>query len=157
MPRLIALLAVLALAGCGGSDPMPEEEVRETLRTFATSVEERDAEQLCGILDPELLEGLTGQGLPCAVAMERQFFTSVRSPKLEVGKVTVDGDTATAAVKTSAAGQPSADATLNLRRVEGSWRVSAPPGDGGGPTGPSGPPDAAGPSGAAGPTGEAGD
>ena len=44
---------------------------------------------------------------------------------LSVGKITVDGDTASAEVRTSAEGQAPSTDTVQLRRVDGSWRISS--------------------------------
>jgi hypothetical protein len=133
---LIAGTAALALAGCGGGDeaPSPEAQVRATLRTFASSVEQRDYQTLCDkVFAPKLLEGLQSIGLPCEIAM-RTSFETVKDPKLTVGDVTVSGSTATAEVKTSAEGQPPSTDTLQLEKVAAGWRVSALGSDAG-PTG----------------------
>jgi hypothetical protein len=49
----------------------------------------------------------------------------VRDPRLSIGQVTVHGDTATAEVRTSAAGQQPSRDTLQLQRVRGSWRIAS--------------------------------
>ena len=126
MRALIPLLAAaIALPGCGGADePSAETQVRDTLRSFATAVEDRDYQKLCDdIFSPDLLKSAQSIGLPCEVAM-RTGFGELQDPKLTVGAVTVDGKTAAAEIKTSATGQPPSTDTIQLERLKGRWRVS---------------------------------
>ncbi|MEA2126294.1 MAG: hypothetical protein QOI80_3076 [Solirubrobacteraceae bacterium] len=127
MRRIVTLAAAAAvLAGCGGGDaPSDEARVRDTLRTFATAVEKRDYQKLCDeVFAPKLLQGLQSIGLPCEIAM-RTSLGEVKDPKLTVGSVTVSGKTASAQIKTSAAGQPPSTDTIKLEKVASGWRVSA--------------------------------
>ena len=128
MHRLITLTAGIVLgllAACGDDVPTDELQVRETLTTFASSVEERDYKTLCeDVFAPDLLTGLQQIGLPCEVAM-RTSLGEVEAPKLTVGEVTIDGLTARAEIKTSAEGQNPSSDTLALKKVDGRWQVSA--------------------------------
>jgi hypothetical protein len=120
-------LAALALivSGCGGKDaPSDTEQVRATMLTFGKATAAHDYKRMCDLLAPALLEKLRQVGLPCEQALE-QGLGEVRSPKLSVGKITVDGDSARAEVRTSAEGETPSDDTVELRRVNGSWRVSS--------------------------------
>ncbi len=119
------LAATLALTGCGGEDaPTPETEVRTTLRSFATAVEKRDYQRLCDeIFSPDLLRSAQSIGLPCEVAM-RTSLGELEEPRLTVGAVSVKGKTAAAEIKTSAKGQAPSTDTIQLERLEGTWRVS---------------------------------
>ena len=119
------LLSTVAIAACGGDDePTPEEQVRTTLRAFVTAVEGRDYQALCDrIFAPSLLESAQSIGLPCEVAM-RTSLGELEEPTLSVGAVTVDGDRASAEVKTSARGQQPSTDTVVLTRQQGRWRVS---------------------------------
>jgi hypothetical protein len=63
-------------------------------------------------------------GLPCEVAL-RQGLGEVKSPTLTIGRIVVRGDSATAEVRSAAAGEkPSAD-TLELVRVGEGWRIAS--------------------------------
>ncbi|MDP9384619.1 MAG: nuclear transport factor 2 family protein, partial [Actinomycetota bacterium] len=130
MRRLAAALAALALApavaACGGdSPPPPEDQVRETLTGYGRAVEAKDYDALCTrYLSPDLVERVNSIGLPCPAALRRGL-GEVEDPRLTVGRIEVAGDRATAQVSTSAAGeQPSRD-TVELQRVEGSWRLTS--------------------------------
>ncbi len=127
MRRLLPLTALLlTLAACGKEAPTDEQQVRKTLSTFASAVEGRDYQVICEeVFARELLEGLQQIGLPCEVAM-RTSLGKVDEPKLTVGEVTVDGTTARAQVRTSAAGQEPSSDTLELKKTgEERWQVSA--------------------------------
>jgi hypothetical protein len=122
---LILALACVPLAGCGDSEPSDEEQVRQTVATFARSVEAKDYEALCDrVLAPKLIEEVEQIGLPCEVALERGL-GDVEEPKLTVGTIEVAGESATAQVRTSAAGQPPSRDTLKLERVGDSWRITS--------------------------------
>ena len=122
---LAAALALLA-TGCGGEDaPSAEEQVRATLADFGRATAAKDYGRLCTrILAPALVEQVTAIGLPCPVAL-RQGLGEVREPRLTVGGVRVTGDTATADISSSARGQQPSRDTVELQRVNGSWRVSS--------------------------------
>jgi hypothetical protein len=124
MRRLAVLLLLLPTTACGSREPSDEEQVRDTLASFARSVEGRDYQRLCDdILAPDLLDGIAKIGLPCEVAM-RNSLSEVRDPRLTVGAVEVKGNTASAEVRTSAAGQEPSRDTLTLVKTKQGWRVS---------------------------------
>jgi hypothetical protein len=128
--RLATTLTLLALplaatAGCGGSGPSDAEQVRNVLARFSTATQKRDYATLCNeVLAPKLLSGLQQIGLPCEIALRRSL-GSVHNPRMTVGRVTVRGKTASAQVRTSAAGQQPSSDTIQLVKVKGGWRISA--------------------------------
>jgi hypothetical protein len=130
--RLLIVLAALALtaAGCGDSAPSGEQQVRDTLATFSRAVEARNYQKLCDeVFAPKLLDGLQGIGLPCEIAL-RNSLGEVKDPRLTVGAVKVDGNKATAEVRTSAEGQTPSSDTIELQKIDGKWKVSALSGGG---------------------------
>jgi hypothetical protein len=126
--RCIALAvpaAVLALAGCGSGGPTDEQLVARAVTAFGRATAAKDYRTLCDrILAPSLIEQVTSIGLPCEKALERGL-GGVRSPRLTLGAVTVDGDKATAEVRTAAANQAPSRDTLRLEKVAGAWRVAS--------------------------------
>ena len=121
---LLAALALL-LAGCGQSGPTDEDLVRRTVLDFGQATAAKDYRSLCRrILSPALVEEVRSIGLPCEVALE-QGLGEVREPRLTVGRITIDGDRASAQVQTSAANQDPSRDTLRLERVNGQWRVAS--------------------------------
>ena len=120
-PTLAVVLA-LALAGCGGQTD--EQEVRDVVSGFAEATSQKDYQRLCDeIFAPELLETLGQIGLPCEIALERAY-ADLESPRVVIGAIEVDGNEATAQVRSSAKGQQPSDDTLELVRVEDRWRIA---------------------------------
>ena len=76
------------------------------------------------ILAPKLIETVKQIGLPCEVALEKGF-EGVSDPRISVGTVTVDGDAATAEVRSSAAGQEPSEDTVRLVSVGDGWRIAS--------------------------------
>ena len=126
MRRSLAVLAALALTGCGGTrEPSDEEKVRAILASFADATAKKDYQRLCDeIFARELLRGISEIGLPCEVAM-RNSLEDVDNPRLTVGRVSVKGKRASAEVRTSADGQAPSRDTVRLVKVGSGWRVSS--------------------------------
>jgi hypothetical protein len=122
---LAPVLALVLLGGCGDAGPTPEEQVRTTVSDFGRATAAKDYATLCErLLAPKLVEQVTAIGLSCEAALKRGL-GSVRDPHLTIGRVQVDGDQASAEIRTSAAGQPPSKDTLQLVNVNGSWRISS--------------------------------
>src|SRR3954454_6726324 len=122
--RFVALLAGIALAGCGGG-PTEEQQVRDIVDAFSKATATKDYDKLCKeLLAPKLLEQVEQAGLPCEVALSKGL-GEVKDPKVTIGQITVSASSATADVQTSAAGeQPSRD-TLKLSKAGGRWRIAS--------------------------------
>jgi hypothetical protein len=124
--RLLAPVLVLALlAGCGDTGPTPEQQVRTTVSDFGRATADHDYKTLCDrILAPKLVEDVTSIGLSCEAALKRGLGT-VEDPHLTIGRVQIDGDQASAEVRTSASGQEPSKDTLKLVKVNGTWKISS--------------------------------
>ena len=121
----VALLAGAALVGCGSSGPTEEEQVRNTVDAFSKATAAKDYDKLCKqLLAPKLLEQVAQAGLPCEVALSKGL-GDVKDPKVTIGQITVSGDSATADVQTSAAGEAPSRDTLKLSRIGGRWRIAS--------------------------------
>jgi hypothetical protein len=121
----VLVAVVLAAAGCGGKDtPSDTEQVRSAVVDFGRATAAHDYKAMCRRLAPVLIDKLQQVGLRCEQALE-QGLGQVKAPKLSVGKITVDGDDASAQVRTSAEGQTPSDDTIELRRVNGTWRIAS--------------------------------
>ena len=114
-----------ALCACGGG-PSDSERVHDVVEAFGRATAAKDYQRLCDrLLAPKLVEEVESAGLPCELAL-KQGLGDVRAPKLTVGRIEVRGDSATAQVLSSAAGEKPSRDTLQLVRVgEASWRISS--------------------------------
>jgi predicted small lipoprotein YifL len=124
--RLLAPVLVLAvLAGCGDRGPTPEQQVRTTVSDFGRATADKDYKTLCDrILAPKLIEDVTSIGLSCEAALKRGL-GNVEDPRLTIGRVEINGDQATAEIRSSAAGQEPSKDTLKLVKVNGTWKISS--------------------------------
>jgi hypothetical protein len=120
----VAVLAVCAaVCACGG--PSDSEQVHATVEAFQKATAAKDYQQLCDkLFAPKVVEQVESAGLPCEVALEKGL-GDVKSPTLTIGRIAVNGDKATAEVRSSAAGQPPSRDTLELERVGGTWRIAS--------------------------------
>ena len=122
---LAPVLALLVLAGCGDAGPTPEEQVRTTVAEFGRATTSKDYKTMCGrLLAPKLVEDVEQAGLPCERAL-KQGLDAVRDPRLTIGEVTIKGDNATAEIRTSAAGEEPSKDTLELVKLNGTWKISS--------------------------------
>lgn len=123
-PALVLAAALaLASAGCGRSEPI--DEVRETLEGFAAATADRDVQAICDrYLSRSLVEQVRRAGLPCEAAL-RPGIAAAREPSLKIHTIVLDGDRASARVRTSASNQPPSEDTIALVRERGEWRIAS--------------------------------
>jgi hypothetical protein len=122
---LAPALVLLVLVGCGDAGPTPEELVRTTVSDFGRATADKDYATMCDrLLAPELIEDVTQAGLSCQRAL-KQGLDQVRDPRLTIGTVKIDGDSATAEIRTSAAGEEPSKDTLKLVKINGTWKISS--------------------------------
>jgi hypothetical protein len=122
------LAALLALAGllcaCGGG-PSDTDRVHAVVTAFGEATAAKDYQQLCDkLLAPKLVGEVEQQGLPCEVAL-KQGLGEVKAPKLTIGQIDVKGDSATADVRSTAAGEAPSRDTLKLVRVNDAWYIAS--------------------------------
>jgi hypothetical protein len=127
LPPMRALLATLvlavAVAGCGSSD---SDQIHATLDAFSRAVATRDAKPICDqVLAPQLVARLEAVGLTCQDAIRRFFFScNVKHPTLQVGRVTIRRNNATALVFSGASSQSPGIFALGLVKTSKGWRVA---------------------------------
>jgi hypothetical protein len=120
-----AALVLAVLAGCGDTGPTPEQQVRTTVSDFGRATAAKDYKTLCDrILAPKLIEDVTQVGLSCEAAL-KQGLGDVKEPRLTIGRVQIDGDQASAEIRSSASGQPPSKDTLKLVKINGTWKISS--------------------------------
>jgi hypothetical protein len=119
---VLAVAITLSVGGCGrgSSDP-----VRAKVAQFVAAVRGRDYSTICDrVLAPTLLADLAQSGVGCEQAM-RIALTGVNRPSLQIRRVTVSGDTASALTVVGAAGESAERTSIQLIRTPDGWRVSA--------------------------------
>jgi hypothetical protein len=130
MKRLVVLLGVLALAGCGAeTDPSSAERFEGEERAVAQKVEDlqeagegRNPEDICSeILAQSLVQQLEAAGADCAEEMEKAI-DDADDFDLEVQDVTVSGSTATAEVRR---GEDGPTERMEFTRENGQWRATS--------------------------------
>jgi hypothetical protein len=127
MPLRAVTAAVLVcgvlLGACGRE--AGEREVRETLESFAEATARKDYQRLCDELFSRELVEQVRKVVPCEVALRNSDLDTARDPKLEVRSVRIEGDTASAIVRSTAANQPASEDTVRLVREGDGWRIAA--------------------------------
>jgi hypothetical protein len=130
MKSSAALLAALALAGCGAeAEPSSVEKFQGEERAVAQKVEDlqeagegRNPEDICSdILASSLVQQLEAAGVKCADEMEKAI-DDADDYDLQVQDVTVSGSTATAQVRR---GDDGPTETMEFTKENGQWRATS--------------------------------
>jgi hypothetical protein len=131
--RFVALLAVLpvALSACGqteknsaGDFQGDQKAVAQTVEDLQDASRKRDEGKICTqLLAPALVSKIkTASNTTCETVLG-DALRDVDSFELQVKKVTINGDTATAVV-TSDTGKKDRTDTLELQKVGGAWKIA---------------------------------
>jgi outer membrane murein-binding lipoprotein Lpp len=126
---VLAIVAVLALAGCGAEQQSSVDQFSGAERDVAQKVEDlqdagenRNPEDICSeILAAKLVDELEAAGTSCADEMEKAI-DDADDFDLEVREVSVTGETATARVQR---GDDGPTATFEFARENGQWRATS--------------------------------
>jgi hypothetical protein len=127
----VALLVLLALAGCGadtengGDGPDATTAVRATVAKFGVATRTHDWQTICDdLLSETLVSKIEDVGLPCETAVEKGL-GDVKNPTLEITDVSIAGARALVSIHTTATGQAASDDALQLVRQNGAWRIAS--------------------------------
>ena len=119
------VIVLIVLVNVLRPEPDSEEEVRETLDRFAAATRDKDYQTLCDDLyASDLVERIRAAGLPCEVAL-RTGLEDRQNPQLRVISVEVNGDSASARVRTTAGGEVPSTDTVGLQKEDDDWKVSS--------------------------------
>ncbi len=99
--------------------------MRDTLNAFAEATAKKDYQRLCDEIFSEKLVEQVRQQVPCELALKNSSLGDARNPKLEIKRITVDGEVANATVATSAANQRPSEDTVRLVKEGDDWRIQA--------------------------------
>ena len=130
MRLLVPLVCAIALAGCGQTGSSSPDftgeqgEVADVIGELQAAAERREGDRICKeILATELIEDLEQGGVACSTELEKAL-READDTTLDVTKVEVDGDTATATVE-GRQGTEDVTATFGLAQERGAWRVTS--------------------------------
>lgn len=135
VPVLLALLATVALAGCGGqgsknTDSSKEfkgeqQEVATTIEDLQTAAKDRNGGQVCSdLITAELRDKISATDCGKVV---KDAIRETDEVDLEVTKVTITGDKAVAEINEQVAEDTDRKRTINLEKTAGKWRISQLP------------------------------
>ena len=124
------MVAMLAPMGCSlGADEEPQpvsgvpKEIAATVEQLERAVATRDYAEICNELFTRSARQRSG-GDDCADQLGAAA-EGVRSPRIDIGGIAVEGDRAEVRVLTRAQGQARVSDELRLRREGGRWRVES--------------------------------
>lgn len=121
------LVAILFVAGCGGSEESASQEDTEAITTLVGELNrvtaDRDADGFCELMQPTQMEATFHSLGRCIKETQAILDQAGDQPTLEVENIEVDGDTALVAF-TGAAGRE-----LELVRENGFWYIPFDTGD----------------------------
>ena len=125
------LLATIAAAGCGATVEDSTEDFKGEQRAVAQTVEDlqdagssRDAEKICNdLLARELQTQVKGRAASCPEGLDDSL-EDADAFDLDVKKVTVNGQTATATVE-AGTGERKRRETLTLVQERNVWKLSS--------------------------------
>ena len=133
MVRLAALTIAssLLIAACGGSDDKgAEDEISTAVDDYAHALSGKNPTRLCDVLVTRKLlnapkDDREKQLAACRIRVKKQDFSGVpAAQKVDVTKVKVDGNKATARVSTGSGANRQSN-TIPFRKVDGTWRILA--------------------------------
>jgi hypothetical protein len=125
---IAAIVALTALAGCGGGDD--EQSARDVARSYVEARNQGDAAKVCELYSQQLIASLKTSN--CVAFVQEQ--TTGTATDLTLLKVSENGDHAKATIQARANGQIAnaiAPIEITLTRDDGDWRISSLGGPGG--------------------------
>ena len=112
-------------AAAGAPKRSEADGVRDTLSAFAQASAQHDYRRVCAdLLAKPVIDSVRRAGLSCESAMKTAL-EGVQSPRLEVRKVTIKGNRASATVHSTAANQQASDDTVALVKEGERWKIGA--------------------------------
>jgi hypothetical protein len=131
MKRVALALLLVAVAGCGAQastssvDKFTDKDqkaVAQQIEDLASAGKRKKPDDICSnILSQQLVSQLDAAGTDCATEMQKAI-DDANEFDLQVQKVTINGNTATAVVKQ---GDDGPTETMEFTREKDSWRATS--------------------------------
>jgi hypothetical protein len=140
-PLALLLACALALGACGQTSKDSakgfkgdQQAVAQTIENLQTEGSKRTSDssrKICNdLLAPDLVARIKqASSKPCDVVI-KDALGDADSFELQVQKVTINGDQATAVVQSQASGNKDRTDTLTLKKVGNAWKIAALGGSG---------------------------
>lgn len=113
---LLILVPTLALAGCGGSGGGSAQSAEQAAKDFFTAYQNKDAATTWKLLSADSAKDVKEEDW-------KTFLEGSDDVKFKVGKVTVNGDKATASVTATLEGESSTE-NVPLVKEDGVWKIN---------------------------------
>ena len=134
-PVLLALLATVVLAGCGGTGAKNTDSAKDfsgeqkavatTIEDLQTAAKDKDGTKVCSdLITAELRDQISTSNCGKVV---KDAIRDTDEVDLEVTKVTITGDKAVAEVNEKVSDSKDRKRTIDLEKAAGKWRVSQLP------------------------------
>ncbi len=122
---VVACVAALVLAGCGGGSD--KEDAEDVVHGIAEATTDSDGDKFCGLVTDQFLEQSTGaKGDKAKDACKKQI-DSLKDADLKVNKITkteVDGDNATVTAELESSGQKRPQ-VFKLKKEDGDYKLAS--------------------------------
>lgn len=142
---LALIMAMAIFAGCGGGGNSDEQEIKDITAQYQKCMNELDIFGIYDCIEPDasaqIMEQLetivSATGMTMDEFKESDYYTAVieqfqsmvsfdlKSVKLEVNNVKVDGDKATADVTAKIDGMADSTQTISYIKVDGKWYIDS--------------------------------
>ena len=125
-PALAVVVALVALAGCGGGGS-DKDDANDVVRGVVDATIEKDGDKFCDLVTEQFLEQTTGaKGDKAKDACKKQI-DSLKNADLKVNKITkteIDGDNATVTAELESSGQKRPQ-VFKLKKEDGEFRLAS--------------------------------
>jgi hypothetical protein len=131
----LLVLSAVALGACGQSSKDSAKDFTGQQRAVAQTVEDLQkagqkrnadgAKTICNLLAPDLVAKIRQASSKACDAVIKDAISDADAFEVQVEKVAINGDQATATVTSQANGQKDRTDTLTLQRVGNAWKISA--------------------------------
>jgi hypothetical protein len=140
-PLALLVASALALGACGQSTKDSAKDFKGDQQAVAQTIEDLQKEgskrtsdssrKICNdLLAPELVSRIKQASSKSCDVVIKDALSDADAFELQVKKVTVNGDQATAVVQSQASGNKDRTDTLTLKKVGNTWKIAALGGSG---------------------------
>jgi hypothetical protein len=120
----VALIALLALTGCGPLGDSDEDEAGEVLTDLVEARNQGEFGTVCDLLSSAALANFRRAGVGCEQTLRRRFGAGTTTT-IRIDEVRVKGDVATVDATVSQVGGAGRAQTYRLVKEDGEWKFAS--------------------------------